>query len=497
MISLRIAKEKKPHNIAERLILPCCKDIVVEQIKTSCHENFAIQVDESTDVANCAQLIIFARYVYDGDFKEEFLFSYLLESTTKGEDIFQAISTFFENVGLSWNNVCCCTTDGAPAMLGFHSGFRGQVRLANEKTKHLHCMLHRYALAAKTLPSDLRYVLDDVVHIVNYIKKSALHSRIFRLICEEFERDDKTLLFHTEVRWLSRGNILARVFFLRNELSEYFNRENNSKSSEFISKLMDSSWLSKLAYLRDVFSRINLLNKSLQGRRETVVDFVDKIKFVSFLILTISAFVMKLQLWKEKVKLNNFTMFESFEEESVKIDAVETKKIIDLIYAHLTYLQKEVNKYFPELRNIDLKLIRTPFDVDPRLVDENIQEAFIDMVNNSNAKDLYEKLPLSRFWCKMCYFYPSYVIYLLAILALIVSFLCLYFLNNNEVCAFWTKIENYVKDMFNNYEHSSPEIDFWHRTLKCCGSYSPNDPFTNIPSSCNSKDETFYTVIEI
>ncbi|XP_029655453.1 protein FAM200B-like [Octopus sinensis] len=148
MISLRIAKEKKPHNIAEKLILPCCKDIVrtligthaenmiseyhyrmilfideflkcqkilsvrllilyylfqvVEQIKTSCHQNFAIQVDESTDVANCAQLIIFARYVYDGDFKEEFLFSYSLESTTKGEDIFQTISMVFDSVGLSW-----------------------------------------------------------------------------------------------------------------------------------------------------------------------------------------------------------------------------------------------------------------------------------------------------------------------------------------------------------------------------------------------------------
>ncbi|XP_029654461.1 zinc finger BED domain-containing protein 5-like [Octopus sinensis] len=178
-----------------------------------------------------------------------------------------------------------------------------------QETKHMHCMLHRYALAAKTLPSDLRYVLDDVVHIINYIKKSALNSRIFRLICEEFEKDGKALLFHTEVRWLSRGNILARVFSLRNELSEYFIRENNSKSSEFIPKLMDSSWLSKLAYLRDVFSQLN---------------------------------------------------------------------------------------------EVDLKFIRTPFSVDPRLVDENVEEAFIDMINNSNAKDLYEKLALSRFWCEMC-----------------------------------------------------------------------------------------------
>ncbi|XP_068201224.1 SCAN domain-containing protein 3-like [Palaemon carinicauda] len=28
MVSLRIAQEKKPHNIAEKLIVPCCKDII-------------------------------------------------------------------------------------------------------------------------------------------------------------------------------------------------------------------------------------------------------------------------------------------------------------------------------------------------------------------------------------------------------------------------------------------------------------------------------------
>ena len=28
MVALRIAQEKSPHTIAEKLILPCCKDIV-------------------------------------------------------------------------------------------------------------------------------------------------------------------------------------------------------------------------------------------------------------------------------------------------------------------------------------------------------------------------------------------------------------------------------------------------------------------------------------
>ena len=28
MVSLRIAQEKKPHNVAEKSIIPCCKDII-------------------------------------------------------------------------------------------------------------------------------------------------------------------------------------------------------------------------------------------------------------------------------------------------------------------------------------------------------------------------------------------------------------------------------------------------------------------------------------
>lgn len=192
MASLRIAQEEKPHNTAEKLIVPCCKDIircvigcdaeqvtsvplsndtvhrrivdisddfkqqVIAEINGASLGKFAVQLDESPDVAACAQLLVFVRYVSGEDFKEDFLFCHTLNSTTRGEDIFNEVSTFFEKKGLSWNKVCAYTTAGAPAMLGRRSGFRGKVTEANPKTRHLHCMLHRYALASKTLPSGYR-----------------------------------------------------------------------------------------------------------------------------------------------------------------------------------------------------------------------------------------------------------------------------------------------------------------------------------------------------
>ena len=100
-------------------------------------------------------------------------------------------------------------------------------------------MLHRYALASKTLPSELRSVLDDVVHMVNAIKSSALNTKLFSLLCQEFGSDEEVILLHTEVRWLSRGNVVARVESLKEELAEFFKRDNKTKSHEFTMKLSD------------------------------------------------------------------------------------------------------------------------------------------------------------------------------------------------------------------------------------------------------------------
>ena len=60
---------------------------VISDICTS-ESRFAIQLDESTDVTNCAQLLIFVRYVGKEDVEEELLINAALEATTIGDDIF-------------------------------------------------------------------------------------------------------------------------------------------------------------------------------------------------------------------------------------------------------------------------------------------------------------------------------------------------------------------------------------------------------------------------
>jgi hypothetical protein len=50
-------------------------------------------------------------------------------------------------------------------------------------------------------------------------------------------------LFHTEVRWLSRGNELSRLFELRSEVPIFF----PDTTSDLSNRFTDEMWLSELA----------------------------------------------------------------------------------------------------------------------------------------------------------------------------------------------------------------------------------------------------------
>ena len=101
------------------------KNQVVEQIKQSLI--FVLQLDESTDVSSCAQLMIYVRYIYNSNFKDEFLSCQRLESHTRGIDVFSKVGTFFVQNGLDCRKVEVLCTDGAPFMFSNSSDKLSQI----------------------------------------------------------------------------------------------------------------------------------------------------------------------------------------------------------------------------------------------------------------------------------------------------------------------------------------------------------------------------------
>ena len=95
-----------------------------------------------------------------------------------------------------------------------------RVKKINEKIQGTRC-IHRQALVCKRIPAELSTTLSDVVKIVNFIKSRATNCRLFRTLCENFGSFHVSLLLHTEVRWLSRGKVLTRLFELKSEVQAF------------------------------------------------------------------------------------------------------------------------------------------------------------------------------------------------------------------------------------------------------------------------------------
>ena len=117
-VSLLVAQNMKTHTIAETLVLPAAKTLVKnligdeavakldsvsffnDTVKRQIQEmsgdiaepiiagiedskfGFAIQLDESTDVAKCSQLLVYVRYILNNIVKTELFLSQSLAATT-------------------------------------------------------------------------------------------------------------------------------------------------------------------------------------------------------------------------------------------------------------------------------------------------------------------------------------------------------------------------------------------------------------------------------
>ena len=164
-------------------------------------ECFSLQLDESTDVSDIAQVCIFIRMVFnDITAKEELLTILHMKEQTRGEDIFQTFKNFIEKTELPVYKLISITTDGAPAMVGRVNGFIAKCREDDAFSGFLnyHCIIHQQALCAKML--NMKEIMDVATKIACSIRARSLQRRLFRVHIEKADCDHSELLLHTDVR---------------------------------------------------------------------------------------------------------------------------------------------------------------------------------------------------------------------------------------------------------------------------------------------------------
>ena len=164
-------------------------------------------------VNRCSQLLVFVRFIHSGDIKEKFLFCEEVQTTTTSADVLEKKTSFLILQSCSGN---LFMGNGAHAMMESRLGFQKTVQKLAPEAKVTHYVIHRYALVSRTLPTPLKNVLDNTTRIVNYFKN--IKTCLFKELCKDINRAQEVFSFHTSIRWLSKGNVLNRVFGTKYEI---------------------------------------------------------------------------------------------------------------------------------------------------------------------------------------------------------------------------------------------------------------------------------------
>jgi hypothetical protein len=372
-------------NTVSRRIADMSEDVRCQLITRLQHVKFAIQLDESTDIANAAQLLVYVRYCWEGEVLEDFLFCKSLPGRTTGEELFRVLDSFFDESGLAWTQCVGVCTDGAAAMTGRKSGLVARVKQAGPHIISTHCMIHREALAAKDMSEDLSDAFSKCTKIVNFIKARPLNHRLFENLCREMQADHRHLLLHTEVRWLSRGRVVQRIYELRDELLIFLNEHNNSMAHFFT----DETWVARLSYLADIFNILNNLNLSLQGPNMNLLKAHDKI----------DAFKKKLRIWKGRCEEGIYDMFPLLDD-FLTMNNISTDIIAGTILNHIQQLSHYFYQYFGDDDFSTLDWIRNPFECELTGLTGREQEELAELSSDRTLRLQFSRLPLLSFWLR-------------------------------------------------------------------------------------------------
>lgn len=355
---------------------------------------YSLALDESTDAVDTAQLAVFIRAVDDNfHVTEELLALCPMKGTTTGKDVFNELDKLIRTCpGLSYSKLTGITTDGAPSMVGNQNGLVGIVKknlieqgIDPGSVVFSHCIIHQQNICAKSLK--MEEVMKVVKQVVNTIRSRGLRHRQFRTFLEELDSEYEDVPYFTEVRWLSRGRMLNRVWLLKQEITEFYSTVLQQEISDF----EDEQFINDFAFLVDITTHLNILNSDLQGKNHLISDMYHNV----------ASFHSQIELWVDQLTKGQATHFKTLRSCS-NVDFVKYSELMQRL--NNEFLHRFMD--FKEHRQ-QITLFSHPRHADPSEVEGDLQLELIRLKTdpmmltyfqpNSDILESYSMLPDERY----------------------------------------------------------------------------------------------------
>ena len=167
------------------------------------------------------------------------------------------------------------------------------------------------------------------------------------------------------------------------------------RSVELATLFDDNRFQLKVFYLANIFSLLNELSDSLQGKNKSEIEAAEKV----------SAFKKKLSPWKKRVRNQNFAMLLLLDS---KIGGQETnERLIALIDDDISNLEKKMKDYFPT-SELSSAWVQQPFIAEMNDNKQlNLHKQHLELQSSQAAKTKFSSSSLTEFWCSMLQKYPE------------------------------------------------------------------------------------------
>lgn len=365
-------------NISQNLV-----DQLRKQISNFTYCSLAL--DESCDISDTSQLLIFIRGINKKfEINEELLSVHPMKDTTTGEDFFMAVEECLLKVNLTWDKVVSITTDGCPSLTGKNVGLLKRI---SDKVKQLqprqeilflHCIIHQETLCKKVLK--LNHVIKVVTKVVNFIR--GLNHRQFVEFLKEIESDFYEIPYYTEVRWLSIGKVLESFKILFDEIVAFLSIK--EKIQDF-PELQDEAWLNDFLFSVDILKYLSELNMALQGKNQFAFHMYTKVK----------AFLTKLNLFAANFDNKLLNHFPSLLPRQEILNNNDYHKYGTMIKDLHTEFER-----FQDFKSIEksLNLVCAPFNFNVQEAPVEVQLELIDLQSNDMLKEKFDSCELTAFY---------------------------------------------------------------------------------------------------
>ena len=170
------------------------------------------------------------------------------------------------------------------------------------------------------------------------------------------------------------------MYDLFDTVVEFLQEVDDNLSIELSNRRVD------LAYLSDIFDKLNEVNLKLQGKQVNLI----KAKSV------VMGFINKLTLFKQNIGRRELYHFPKLQEMLEKNELKDEN--VRIYCSHLGCVTEETTTRFKDLSNLVIPdWIINPFLADSQQAQQTLQTDLIDLQNDCEAQVLFKKKTLSHF----------------------------------------------------------------------------------------------------